>query len=189
MATRIDTITVDVTLSERHSGRVALTAHPVESGMNPTDHARLEPAKYSLEGIFSNFPLPAGRGPVRRDATDTPAKKTSDQFWKLFKDRRAVTIVTGLRTYDNMVMTSLDMPVDPAIGQDVQFSATFDEIRFVNAEFVALTTKPTAVPTQPTDKTKQSKQVPSTATAAQQQSAFSAFDSYTGDSISDFLTH
>lgn len=161
MATRIDEINIDVTLSERHSGRVALTVHPIEKGMNPTDHARLEPARYSLEGLFSNLPLPSGRGQVKRDATDTFVKKQSDRLWQLLAKREAITVQTELKKYENMVLTSLDMPRDPAMGDVVQFSAQFDEVRFVEVGRTQFANTKTSVPEQPTQKKKQAKKQPS----------------------------
>lgn len=185
--TRIDELTVDVTLSERHGSRVAVTQHPIESGMNPIDHARVEPDSYTIEGIFSNFPLPAGRGKVALDATDTYAKKQATKLWALKDARRAISIATDLKTYDNMVLTSLDMPRDPALGQDVQFTATFTQVRFVNVEMVALTNPPTKVATKPTSKTKQSKQVPTPASDTDKTWA-AGLDSSVGNAISNFAT-
>jgi hypothetical protein len=44
--------------------------------------------------------------------------------------RRVVTIVTVLRTYTDMMMTSLDVPRDARSGDALLFTATFKQIRF-----------------------------------------------------------
>jgi len=50
---------------------------------------------------------------------------------KLLKNRVPFSVRTRLTVYDNMVITKLSFPQSPEIGQDLKFSATFEQINLV----------------------------------------------------------
>lgn len=53
----VKTVNFDAVTSETHDNAMALTSHPVEDGVDVTDHARPEQRKLSVEGFVSNKPL------------------------------------------------------------------------------------------------------------------------------------
>lgn len=158
-----DSITLDASISERHSSRLELTRHAIEEGDDPTDHARKLPDVLTLEGLFSNTPVSKAESEARGNTAPGASGYAQEQEAKLRKvqsDRRAVTITTELRAYKNMVLTSLDIPRDAKTGDAVRFSATFEEIRFVKSEIVRLelASRPNNVPEKPQEKVKKGKQ-------------------------------
>ena len=155
----IDSIEVDASLSERHASAVEVTQHPIETGASPIDHAREQPDRLQLEGLFTDTPV----GAPRR------AGYSLEQLARLYElkaARRAVTIRTAIRTYTNMILTAVDVPRDAKAGDAVRFSASFVQVRFVSSQRVRLVARarPSAVPRKPQEKAGQSKQVAGEAT-------------------------
>lgn len=156
--------TLDADLSDRHSRRVTISKHPIETGAKPIDHAELEPRTYMCEGIFTNVPLDAATQQARGLAEGTPldgswVKSMADALDQLLEMRQPMTISTDMRVYTNMVMLTLDIPRDPSIGEAIQFTATFEEVRFVQTQTVTLQLPKTKVPTKPNGKNDQGKKV------------------------------
>jgi hypothetical protein len=150
--------TLDATFTERHTRKVIITKHPIEVGAKPSDHAELEPKQYVLEGVFSGTPLEEqdqqtrglagsysfadGQLIASPDATalesSTFYKDIFDSLNALLEARETMTILTELQKYENMMMLTLDVPRDAATGIAVRFSATFEEMRFIQTQSTTL---------------------------------------------------
>lgn len=150
--TKIDTITLDIIKQETHGGKVTVTKHPVEKGFDVTDHARPEPDELTLECMVSNTPLnlTQQRRTVDVKINDKTVKlQTSaledqvqgvagyaeDAYAKLrdLKDNpKLIRVVTGLRTYDNMILDSHNIPRDAKTGDGLVFTAHFVEVRIIS---------------------------------------------------------
>lgn len=173
-------IELDVSISERHQAAVELTRHPIEEGANPVDHARVLPERLQLEGLVTNAPLlqPANRSSPPGETGY--AQRAHAKLRELKNARRAVKVRTALRTYENMVLTQLDIPTDAKTGDAVRLTLTFEEVRFVRSERVRLeqVTAPTALPEKPVKKTDQGKKPPEAAPPEQRRTiAKTLFDS------------
>lgn len=158
-ATLIHDISLDATISETHTSSSQVTDHPVEKGANIVDHVRREPDGLVLEGIVSNTPLSSEQmrryvqaGGVELESSafeDAPrgvlgyAERAYERLRELMDLETVITVVTGLRTYDNMVLQALSVPVDKQTGDALRFSATFKQVRIVSNK---LTTVDTRVP-------------------------------------------
>lgn len=132
--TRLDTLELTATLSEGHSRTADVTDHPLEVGSDASDGVRVKPAVVKLEGIVSDSAAPDGT---------RPATTTSDAFSKLERLLEAgepITIVTSLREYTRMVMTSLDFPRDAKMGGALRFTASFKQVKVVQTQTVAIRT-------------------------------------------------
>jgi len=157
----IDSIVLDASLKEEHTGEVEVTDHPVEQGAAVTDHARPKPEELTIEGVVSNTPLNALQTsravtyegvPFTTSAASNAvrgkpgnAESAYTQLLDLKEGKRLLTIVTALRTYENMLMTSLKVPRDAQTGDVLKFEAKFKSIRIVtNAVTVVATQKPKA---------------------------------------------
>jgi hypothetical protein len=160
------TVTLDAAITGRHTGKVTVTKYPVEDGMEPSDSATLEPAEYMVEGFFTNAPVSKVQQDERTGGQFV--SKMTDLLWKVLGERKAITVEAPLRRYENMVMTSLTMPESADLGEAVQFSCEFRQVRFVNTQTVRLAPVQTAVPKKPTQKDKQGGKVPTPATAEQE---------------------
>lgn len=147
----LDTITLDVSLSETHASKVEVTEHPVETGASIVDHARPKPDVLTIEGLVSADPLPTGEfASSQGDASDTQhGERLFERPGQAYRDLldlknagKLVDVSTALRQYENMLLTDLSVPRDPKTGQALRFSATFTEVRVVSNREVAVEAEP-----------------------------------------------
>lgn len=124
---------LDATVTASHQAEIEVTDHPVEEGANITDHARAKPLVLTLEGVISSTPLNASQ-------TDRVIQNLGGGFVGHAEDgyqrletirttRQLLKIATELRTYNNMMMTQLNVPRDGKTGDALRFTATFKEVR------------------------------------------------------------
>lgn len=182
--TKIGDLVLDASMRETHSGEVEVPEHPVEEGANIADHARLKAEKVTIDGVVSNTPVLTDQ---RREAGDVAVDQrgradTAYENLRRMKDaRQVVKLVTLLREYDNMLLTSLSVPREPKTGEIVQFSATFSQVRIVRNEATRL--PETKIPSTPTKKLDKGK-LPTTptpeATAKRSSFAFDTFEAIRG---------
>ena len=114
---------IDAALNEDHSFDSEVTEHPVESGADIADHVRARPISVDIEGVVSFTPL-----------VERTGRPTDDFFAHLIAIRDAkepITIETSLKVFENMVLTSLSIPIDAKTGESLQFRATFVQIQLV----------------------------------------------------------
>ncbi len=159
----IDNLVLDASVKEEHTADVEVTDHPVEQGSAISDHARPKPEELTIEGVVTNTPL--SHLQTRRAVTSegfswttsaavnavrgTPGNAEAAYVTlRAMRDTpRLVTIITALRSYDNMVMTSLKVPREGSIGDVCKFEAKFKQVRIVtNAVTVVATKVPKAKP-------------------------------------------
>ena len=184
---KIGTVTLDVSLSEAHSSTNEVTDHPVEQGVNIVDHVRPKPDILRLEGMVSNTPLPlptaetqvrTSKGRTfrsRSEINQTAAGTAYSDLLALKENATLVTVVTGLRTYTDMVIESLDVPRDARTGQTLRFSCTLKQVRTA----VVQTAK--VVPQQ---KNSKGKKATTPTTTEERGSVLSTFDEASGGGIS-----
>lgn len=185
---KIDSIELDATVTEKHTGMVEVTKHPIEQGANPTDHARVLPWKLQIEGLLTNTPLGAetrlARG-INNSASSTGAPGAAGQaqrsfaaLEKLRTDRKTVTVLTSTRRYTNMLITQIEQPVEAKIGDAIRFTMSLEEVRFVRSEVarIEITNRPARKPTKKVDQTKK----PGTEKAEMRQSLLKKFTDFTG---------
>lgn len=174
-----ETIELDVTLSAQHNGSVEVTKHPVEEGADPTDHARELPDRLSMEALVTNTPLfaPASRSSAPGEAGYS--QKVLGQLRALKKSRKLVKVRAGHRTYENMMLTTLNVPEDSKVADAVRMSLTFEEVRFVKSERVRLESV-TKTPEAPLKKIDKGKKAPETPPAEQNQTVMKKITDYFG---------
>ncbi len=150
-------VEVDAVLSENHRYTSLVTANPIEDGSNISDHIVNLPVILDMEGRFTDTPfgllssLVAGSavGALTTGLTGAQAAAALSQAtatallgearpgisktkFKLLVAlqvaRETITIVTGLQTYENMVIESLSAPRAGQDGKSIRFNAVFKEI-------------------------------------------------------------
>lgn len=97
----------DVTIEETARDDLEITRHPVESGSEITDHAYKQPAEVIIRCGWSNsgFDETGFHGPGFVEGI-------YDQLLNLQYSRIPFTVVTGKRTYVNMLIASLSQTTD-----------------------------------------------------------------------------
>lgn len=161
----IDSLKLDASLSETHQTAIEVTDHPVEEGVDMSDHRRRKPDSVVIKGLVTNDPTPApnaASSPTTFTVIDSEGnqKGTLNYYYRsqfdaiaagrayqtlldLADSKRLITIVTAIRSYDGMTMTQLDVPRDAASGQALEFTATFREIRVVQNQTIKISAKTT----------------------------------------------
>jgi hypothetical protein len=127
----------DAALSEDHTSEADVTEFPVEDGSTFTDNVRIKPFRYKVNGIVTDTPLDDGfrrkndDGSTIVDTSTTPSSQGKIALDGIFAARQAVTVITALQTYVNMVMKSLTYAQDGETGDTLPFMAEFVQINIV----------------------------------------------------------
>jgi len=147
-----------------HSSEV--TTHPVESGANIADHVRVKPMQIKLDVLVSNTPindLPDGsrhekyasiplKYPTPQAAALGPKTLSSytysgpnadyindtyTKLWFLHDAHQLMTVVTPIKSYQNLVITNVKFTRDDqASGDAGRFTIDLEEITIVTSDIV-----------------------------------------------------
>lgn len=139
-------ITLDAAIHEDHVHESDITENPVEEGVEVTDHVQLKPAQLTIEGVITDAPLGYSiigniQNLVRSVQSLFGASSRSvDAFNKLLdlrQKREPFTVVTGLKSYDNMIFSRLSVPREAATGNAIHFTAEMKQIRIVESKTIS----------------------------------------------------
>ena len=144
---QIDAVTLDATLTEVHTSTAQATEHPVESGVDISDHIIQRPDEVDIAGVISNTPIEIVEriGGILAGGVSGPAGAASAAFnpqraedayeeLRILKTTGTlITVVTPLRTYEQMAITSLVVNRDSATGDAVALSMRMKEVRLVES--------------------------------------------------------
>ena len=138
----IATIKLDVIIKESATATAKLTENPVESGANMNDHIIIEPMTFTVEGVVSNISSSFIGQFSQLVDTFTQDNSNAQEAWEallqLQIDREPFTLVQGLRSYDNIVILTLNEQQDKETSNGLFFNATMKEVIFVGAEATTL---------------------------------------------------
>jgi hypothetical protein len=161
-AGKIGELQLDVTVSEQHEYENEVSIFPIEEGADIADHIKLMPESITLDGFVTNSPISVlfedvsevierkpGEVEVKntsREGTVNRVELAQDVLLKISGRQiqgndttpQIVDIITGLRVYTGMAMTSLTIPRNARTGQAMNFTARFIKIVTVKSETVAI---------------------------------------------------
>jgi hypothetical protein len=159
---------IDATVSENHSFASKTTQHEVEDGSIISDHIINKGRKLEIQGIISDNPfllaqtgltstfglvsnlfeglgaaVAVGAGALIANnvfSDSKPRSKTAlDIFDEIYEKKKAVQIVTGLKSYKNMVLEPFNAPRTAQNAKSLTFKAVFVEIRLAQfSESIAI---------------------------------------------------
>lgn len=104
----------DVTIEEHHTDVLTITDHPVETGAAITDHAFSNPAEVTMRVGWSNSNSLSNSivsGSIFSGQIND-ANELYRQLLDLQKSRQPFDLVTGKRTYKNMLIKQLGVTTD-----------------------------------------------------------------------------
>jgi len=136
---KIDTIELDITIVESANASIRLTNNPVEYGADVTDHAIVEPMTFTIEGAVSNassktigqFPS-AIQNLTAAVTTDlTKSQQTWDKLLELLISKTPFTLIQGLKSYENIILKSIQEQQDKDTSNALFFTATLQELIYV----------------------------------------------------------
>lgn len=123
--------TFDATLNESVQDTFDVTQHPVEEGADVTDHVQKKPSTLQLQVAVTNSPLPEQAAPAQnRDIA------LYDSLRVIADKREPLTVVTGLRVYLNMVISSLSTTRNPQTGQILVMDLDLTEVILTTTQTV-----------------------------------------------------
>ena len=157
-AGKIGELQLDATLRETHIVTNEVTQYPVEDGADISDNIRLVPLEVEMNGFITNSPvdiLQANNAEVieqqngeieiknlKRTEVINRVELAVDILYQIAgrkvrgkqEDPQLVTIVSGLRVYNNMAIKSLNIPRETPSEEAIRFNASFIEVNFVDSE-------------------------------------------------------
>lgn len=119
-------LTVNAWESENHDRSNNVTSYPVESGVEISDHIQPQPIELSVSGIV--------------EAIDTGANIV-DAFLTLeeiMAAKQVITIVTGLKVYENMAVLSSNVTRTALNGGSLSFTASLRQISIVSSQAIVI---------------------------------------------------
>lgn len=134
---KIANIFVDTFTLEVHKREIELTSLPTELGININDHRIIRPARLTIEGVISNIASLNVRGVdlgFKFGADATRATSAYEEFKTLLVNANTIDVQTGLLTYNNMVLTSIEVERTSRTSGGLFFVANFQELIIVTTE-------------------------------------------------------
>ena len=116
-------VTFDTMVSEEHRFTSRVTYFPIESGPIVSDHIIKQPDVVILSGLISDTPLNIF-APFNRSVAAFNA------LIQMFERRQILDVITGIRVYKNMAITSLDVPRTVKTGQTLTFNIELQQINY-----------------------------------------------------------
>jgi hypothetical protein len=133
----------DATLKTDHNSKVTATSHPIESGASISDHAFVEPSEVSFEVGVSDAEVNNGTfGSGERGV------KAFQELLKLQMSRKLIKAVTRLRSYSNMLITSVSAPDDYTTMNAFKAMIMLREIPVVGTSTVSVSERSSASSSQ-----------------------------------------
>lgn len=124
-------IVAQVTIEEIHHDEVVITEHPVERGAAIADHAFKRPAEVVITAGWSNSDPASGGDP-------NYVTGIYQQLLALQAQLQLFNVVTGKRSYTNMLMRSLEMVTDVKHETALYVRAHLREVITVSTQTVTV---------------------------------------------------
>lgn len=140
----IGTIIPDVTIEEHHSDRLVITEHPVEQGASITDHAYKRPAEVSMRVGWSNS------SSVNQFGSEDYVRQVYDALIQLQGTRQPMTVMTGKRLYQTMLIESVDLENTAATEYSLFCNVRLKQIVIVSLQTAQIASS-SAIASDPTN--------------------------------------
>lgn len=132
-------VTFDATPQEGHSSRATATKFPVErpsGGVSSiSDHVVDEPDVLNLNAVVGAEPFVVGVG---QPESEQRARDAYDELRAMKGDGTLLKAITLLRTYNDMVITSIDVSVTATTHDSMVASISLTQVRTVASERTAV---------------------------------------------------
>lgn len=135
----------DLLVEESHTLEFEASDHPVENGAVITDHVTQRLRTCTVTGLFTNHPMERDGGfsgsdvdsfqntEITEDGTELDHPRARDDMFakleELACERKPVRLVTTLKVYPEMIITSLPVKRTAEDGESVKFTMTLREFK------------------------------------------------------------
>lgn len=141
IARNIGGLTFDAVISESHVSELQVTENPVETGVSIADHCFMRPLRVTISAVVSDLKMPSA--PNLYDGSPSGRVRKAFEYLQYLQTDLAnntgapFEVITGLRTYDDMVCTSLTATQDVTTASLLAFTAELTQIKTVSTAAVA----------------------------------------------------
>lgn len=136
-------IDLDVTQDEAHEWTNDVTLYPVEEGSQISDHIRPMPDKVTITGWITDAPINDTEIEQYNQASDDGSAELPSRVFTTFgllhdlrDSRELITLYTRHKVYTNMALQSCNIPRNGAMGEALNFTLTFVNVRIVSTQTV-----------------------------------------------------
>ena len=132
-------IELDAALDENHEWSAEATGNPVEEGAPVADHVIEQSDKLKIRGFVTDTPLTISQsvqGIVNSGQVGNRTQAVFDLLHQLIKLKEPMTVYTKHKIYDEMILTNVNIPRTAGVGEAIEFSAEFINIRKVATQMV-----------------------------------------------------
>ena len=152
-APSVNGIELFCTLTETHIYESKSTMYPVQSGSTIIDNVIQAPVSIRMKVLISDTPIKTTNTQNRNSAENSESTQnvplqnlnsdttysisTMESLVKLHQDRIATTLVTGIKIYQNMVLTKIDIPRNERTGRGLIIELEFSQIMLSNVSIGA----------------------------------------------------
>ena len=133
--------TIDAFIREKYIFESTVTEIPVEEGSKIADHVIDEFTEIQITGFIGQAEFVVWDGAFPSSQADIeprdPKARIRDAHFELMrlkKRKQPITLVTGLDTYPDMIISSYEIDRTVETGADLQFDMTFKQIVIVKSE-------------------------------------------------------
>lgn len=147
---KIGSIFVDGFLTEYHKRTTEITEYPIELGSVINDHKIINPLELEIEGSVTNLYRVPINEQFRQELGNLPTYITGDkdtrsvtayrELTQLMIDNEPFDVQTGLISYKNMMMMSLEVNRDKTTSNVLFFTAKFKEVIITITETTTINT-------------------------------------------------
>lgn len=138
--TNIGTYFFDAFFRVDHTSNLKVTDHPVESGSTISDHAYVEPVEIIMEIGMSD--VAGSLVPGQFDDSWSRSVSAFKLLQQLQIDRELLFVHTRLRTYNNMIITSISAPDEAKTLFGLRVSVTLREVLITGTQVVPVSSAP-----------------------------------------------
>lgn len=119
----------DIVVREAHEDALVITEHPIEAGAPVSDHAYAKPATVSITGGVSD----AGSSLDLSSSSSGDSRPVTfyEELLKLQAKREPFEIVTGKRSYKNMMLETISVTTEANTGTALTVTADCREVIIV----------------------------------------------------------
>lgn len=145
-------IACDAIKTENHRFSAEATQYEIEDGSDISDHVIKRGKTLTIEGLVSDDPIRilqtefVGRTIASlvpsvlksklsfglSGNNGKPSLEAFSQFEHIYDNKIPVTIVTGLKKYENMIMEDFNAPRSSQTVRSLEFTATFRQVKIVS---------------------------------------------------------
>lgn len=143
----------NVTISEQHTDTLTITDHPVELGAQISDHAYKMPSELVMQVGWSDSSLALTgvisgivSGTLLSGSAIQSVRDVYKQLLALQESRIPFDVVTGKRSYRNMLIRSIAVTTDQATEAALMATVTMRQVIIVETSTTALKVKAQSKP-------------------------------------------